>query len=209
MLRASDLPVSSAHVIEAVRLAETLAALRGRPLAGLAEVTEATRAVLCEGDEVAAELVTADLVVGERLGAVPRQRRRCRWKPTCGRRARTLRLKIDPLDRDLDAGPAQGHRPRPVARCCTGWPLLGIGWGSAAADAVQRRGTFRETWTLRWRPELAVAIIDAAQWGTTVAAAAAARVTDPAAGPPASCRPSPPRWRASCSPTCPARCPRC
>ena len=45
-LRTRDLPVSSAHVIEAVRLAETLASLRGRPLAGLAEVTEATRAVL-------------------------------------------------------------------------------------------------------------------------------------------------------------------
>ena len=48
-----DLPVSSAHVIEAVRLAEALAALRGR--AGRAgEVTEATRAVLCDGDEVRA-----------------------------------------------------------------------------------------------------------------------------------------------------------
>jgi hypothetical protein len=34
-------PVSSAHVIEATRLAEALATLRGRPLAGLAEVTEA------------------------------------------------------------------------------------------------------------------------------------------------------------------------
>ena len=34
VLRAADQPVSSAHVIEAVRLAETLATLRGRPLAG-------------------------------------------------------------------------------------------------------------------------------------------------------------------------------
>jgi len=50
--RAEDLPTSSAHVIEAVRLAEALATLRGRPLAGLAEVTDATRAVLCDGDEV-------------------------------------------------------------------------------------------------------------------------------------------------------------
>ena len=52
MLREQDLPVSSAHVIEAVRLAEAVAAMRGRPLAGLAEVTEATRSVLCEGDEL-------------------------------------------------------------------------------------------------------------------------------------------------------------
>ena len=63
--------VSSAHVIEAVRLAEALATLRGRPLAGLAEVTEATRAVLCDGDELRLELIDRRLVVGERLGAVP------------------------------------------------------------------------------------------------------------------------------------------
>ena len=69
-LRTRDLPVSSAHVIEAVRLAETLAGLRGRPLAGLAEVTEATRAVLCDGDELAVRYVTDQLVVGQALGSV-------------------------------------------------------------------------------------------------------------------------------------------
>src|SRR5204862_5408851 len=37
LLRAEDLPVSSAHVIEAVRLADTLATLRDRPLPGLDE----------------------------------------------------------------------------------------------------------------------------------------------------------------------------
>ncbi|HWD78421.1 MAG TPA: DUF5682 family protein, partial [Kribbella sp.] len=58
VLRDEDLPVSSAHVIEAVRLADTLAALRERPLAGLSEVTEATRAVLCGGNDVLLDLVT-------------------------------------------------------------------------------------------------------------------------------------------------------
>ena len=64
VLRGHDLPVSSAHVIESVRLAQTLAVLRGRPLAGLAEVSEATQAVMCEGNDVAAAFVTRDLVVG-------------------------------------------------------------------------------------------------------------------------------------------------
>jgi hypothetical protein len=63
--------VSGAHVIEAVRLAETLAALRARPLAGLSEVTEATRAVPCDGDDLRVALVNRNLVVGERLGEVP------------------------------------------------------------------------------------------------------------------------------------------
>src|SRR5262249_55553315 len=51
VLRGEALPVSSAHVIEAVRLADALAAMRGRPLPGLSEVTEATRSVLCDGSD--------------------------------------------------------------------------------------------------------------------------------------------------------------
>ena len=82
-LRTRDLPVSSAAVIEAVRLAETLAGLRGRPLAGLAEVTDATLAVLCDGDETALRFVTEELVVGQATGRVDRGRARpCRWRPT-------------------------------------------------------------------------------------------------------------------------------
>ncbi len=67
-LREEDLPISSAHVIEATRLAETLAVLRGRPVAGLSEVTEATRSVLCDGDDVRLRFVTERLVVGRSAG---------------------------------------------------------------------------------------------------------------------------------------------
>ncbi|GAA0913382.1 DUF5682 family protein [Nonomuraea longicatena] len=70
LLREADLPVSSAHIIESVRLAEALAALRGRPLPGLAEVTEAVRAVMCDGDDLRAAVVQRQLVVGDRLGRV-------------------------------------------------------------------------------------------------------------------------------------------
>ncbi len=71
VLRAEGVPTSSAHVIEATRLAETLASLRGRPLAGLAEVTEAAEAVMCDGEPLRTELIGRKLVVGERLGGVP------------------------------------------------------------------------------------------------------------------------------------------
>ncbi|HEV3120401.1 MAG TPA: DUF5682 family protein, partial [Isosphaeraceae bacterium] len=52
LLREEGLDASSASIIEAVRLAEALAALRGRPLPGLLELNEATRTVLCFGDEL-------------------------------------------------------------------------------------------------------------------------------------------------------------
>ncbi|NED79660.1 hypothetical protein G3I76_06065, partial [Streptomyces sp. SID11233] len=56
---------------EAVRLAETLAVMRGRPLAGLGETMDAVRSVMCEGSDVPLALVHDRLVVGDVLGEVP------------------------------------------------------------------------------------------------------------------------------------------
>ncbi|MDN5857264.1 MAG: DUF5682 family protein [Pseudonocardia sp.] len=175
VLRARDLPVSSAHVIESVRLAEALAALRGRSLPGLAEVQEAALAVLCDGDAVPLRYVTTDLVVGERLGTVPEDAPAVPLEVDLLAHARRLRLRRDPvgrtyaldLRRDIDRGRSVLlHRLRALA----------IDWGSPAEDAVTSTGTFRESWDVAWRPELSVAIVDAARFGTTVAGAATTRL---------------------------------
>jgi hypothetical protein len=179
VLRNHDLPVSSAHVIEAVRLAEALATLRGRPLAGLAEVTEATQAVLCEGDETAVAYVQRDLVVGELLGAVPEDAPSVPLEVDLRAQAKTLRLKIDPLEKAITLDLRKEH-DRAKSVLLHRLDALGVEWGSYREDDVRGTGTFRETWTLRWRPELAVAIVDAALWGTTVAAATRAKVLDAA-----------------------------
>ncbi|HTU73139.1 MAG TPA: DUF5682 family protein [Trebonia sp.] len=181
VLRAHDLPVSSAHVIEAVRLAHALATLRGRPLAGLAEVSEATRAVLCEGDDVAAAFVTRDLVVGELLGSVPDEAPPVPLDADLRARARSLRLRIEPLARTLELD-LRKETDRAKSAFLHQLAALGIGWGAITDDLVKGTGTWRETWSLCWRPELAVDIIDAAVWGTTVAGAATARIIDQASG---------------------------
>jgi hypothetical protein len=174
-LRARDLPVSSAHVIEAVRLAETLASLRGRPLAGLTEVTEATRAVLCDGDELAVRYVTDHLVVGQALGSVNDGVPTVPLEADLLRTCRTLRVRREPqirfhdldLRRPIDQARSQlFHRLR----------LLGLRWIVPAESSVQSQGTFRETWESRWEPEYSVAIVEASVWGTTVESAATARV---------------------------------
>src|SRR5207344_1762708 len=51
--------------------------------------------------------------------------------------------------------------------------LLAVPWGRA--ERSTSRGTFKEVWRLVWRPELAVAVIEAAIWGNTVGDAAVAR----------------------------------
>ncbi|MFC1417081.1 DUF5682 family protein [Streptacidiphilus cavernicola] len=179
-LREEDHPVSSAHVIEAVRLAETLAAMRGRPLPGLAETTDAVRAVMCEGSDVPLALVQDRLVVGDRLGEVPDEAPAVPLQRDLTRLQRGLRLKPEPDERDLDLDlrkDTDAARSRLLHRLA----LLDIPWGRAGASRSGSTGTFRESWRLRWEPELAVAVAEAGIWGTTVGSAATARARDRAA----------------------------
>ncbi|PPK62047.1 DUF5682 family protein [Actinokineospora auranticolor] len=183
VLREEDLPVSTAHVIEAVRLSDTLAALRGRASAGLAEVSEATRAVLCAGDDVRADFVTARLLVGERLGSVPEAVPRPPLTSDLIAAAKRLRLARDPLSRELDLDlrtPGGLDRSRLLHRL----RLLGIHWGTPRKSTKQNKGTFRETWDLAWEPGFEVDLVAAAVYGTTVVAASTAKVQEAVAGAP-------------------------
>ncbi|MEU7558931.1 DUF5682 family protein [Streptomyces eurythermus] len=179
LLREEDRIVSSAHVIEAVRLAETLAALRGRPLPGLGETTDAVRAVLCEGSDVPLALVHDRLVVGDALGEVPESAPAVPLQRDLARQQRSLRLKPEALERDLELdlrGDTDAGRSRLLHRL----RLLGVGWGEPARSRGGT-GTFRETWRLRWEPELSVRVAEAGVWGTTVQAAARAKAEAAAA----------------------------
>ncbi|MDP9386346.1 MAG: DUF5682 family protein [Actinomycetota bacterium] len=174
LLRHEQLDASTASVIEGVRLADTLAVLRGRPLAGLTEMTDATEAVLCGGSSLPLGLVAQKLFVGEALGAVPpttpmvplardleRLQRRLRLKPSAAEQLVTLDLRTE------------SHRER--SHLLHRLRLLGVPWGEQV-DPGGTRGTFKEAWRLVWDPELSVALIDASGFGTTIAGAAASLV---------------------------------
>jgi hypothetical protein len=153
-------------VIEAARLAETLASLRDLALPGLDEMREASLATLCLGESAPWRLIETELVIGGAVGEIaddvpqmPLQADLTRWQ-------KKLKLKPEALDRDVsldlrsDAGLAKSlllHRLN----------LINVPWGRLA-DAGSSRGTFRENWTLRWEPELSVRLAEALVHGTTV-----------------------------------------
>ncbi|MEV6112234.1 DUF5682 family protein, partial [Streptomyces sp. NPDC052109] len=173
LLREEDRIVSSAHVIEAVRLAETLAALRGRPLPGLSETTDAVRAVMGDGSDVPLALVHDRLVVGDVLGEVPESAPAVPLQRDLARQQRSLRLRPEASERELELdlrGDTDAGRSRLLHRL----RLLGVGWGEPARSRGST-GTFRETWRVRWEPELSVRVAEAGVWGTTVLAAAQAK----------------------------------
>jgi hypothetical protein len=70
LLRHEGQVTSSASVIEAARLAISLAALREYPLPGLAEMQDASLSVMCHGDPILLKLIADRLVVGNQIGEI-------------------------------------------------------------------------------------------------------------------------------------------
>ncbi len=177
LMRERDLDVSSAHLIEATRLAEALAALRERPAPGLPELHEATRAVLTLGDDSVLAFIADALVIGDRLGAVPAAVPTVPLQRDLEQSQKTLRLKPEALEKTLDLDLRQsGDLAR--SHLLHRLNLLDIPWGTVAKVGRSARGTFHEIWTLQWQPEFALRLIEASPWGQTIAEAATARVVD-------------------------------
>ena len=176
LLRDEELPTSSASVIEAVRLADALATLRGRPLAGVSELTDATESVLCAGSPVPLAVVGEKLFVGEGMGAVPDATPMVPLARDLERHQKRLRLRVSEAEQvvTLDLR-TENHRAR--SHLLHRLRLLDVPWGEST-DSGRTRGTFKETWRLQWHPELALRLIDASGRGTTIAEAAAATVSE-------------------------------
>ncbi|MFW8628180.1 DUF5682 family protein [Deinococcus sp. ME38] len=177
LLREERLEASSASVIEATRLANTLAALRGRALPGLDELNEAALSVFGWDSDLPLRLIERQLVVGEALGRVPEGVPTVPLAQDLARLQKRLRLKVQPeqleltLDLRTDNDLARSvlfHRLN----------LLGVPW--AAERYAGGRGTFREAWTLAWKPEFSVRLVEASRSGQTVQDAATAVATDAA-----------------------------
>ncbi len=105
----------------------------------------------------------------------PPRRPPSRSPGTCAALQKSLRLppssesKLQELDlrKDMDR-----ERSRLLHRL----RLLDIPWGTPEEDRRSSTGTFRETWRLKWEPELAVRVVEASLCGNTVESAASGRV---------------------------------
>ncbi len=180
LLRGEQHDVSSAAVIEAVRLAHALAGLRDRPLPGLAEVMESAQAVLGGGSPVPMRLVARKLLVGDVLGRVPADTPMVPLARDLAATRKSLRMRQSAAEQTLDLDlRTASHLGR--SKLLHRLLLLDVPWGTPA-EVGRTRGTFREAWTLQWRPELEVALIEASGYGTTIEQAATAVVTQRADG---------------------------
>jgi len=175
LLRENGLDCSSAHIIEAARLAESLAILRGHSQPGLAELNEAIITTVCMGDSTPLHLIEQRLIIGDRLGQVPTEVPQVPLQRDIAAQQKSLRLKAEAtkrllaldLRKELDLSRSHFlHRLH----------LLEIDWATLSTNQQRNLGTFRESWQLQWQPELVVRIIQASRWGNTLSQAASAKV---------------------------------
>ncbi len=117
LLREEDLEASPANVIESVRLAESLAAIRGRQAAGLEELGDATLSVLCHGNPMPLRIIERRLIVGQRLGSVPDGVPMVPLQRDLTAQQKSLRLKVTADEAILDLDQRK-ENDRARAGCC-------------------------------------------------------------------------------------------
>ncbi|MBL7817689.1 MAG: hypothetical protein JNL70_21965 [Saprospiraceae bacterium] len=174
LLRRKDLSASAAHTVEAVKLAEMLAILRGQDIAGLDELEEAVKTVMCNGAEAPLTLIRRKLVIGDVVGKVPPEIPQVPLQRDFEAAVKTARLTkeystSEAVTKELDLRkPNQLYASHLLHRLS----LLSIPWGKPMKGSRYKQGSFKETWKLHWRPDYMIRLIEAAQWGNRIEQAA-------------------------------------
>jgi Family of unknown function (DUF5682) len=178
LLRQEGLPSSTASVIEAARLAVALAAVRGFPLPGLAEMQDASLSVMCHGDDVLLRLIARKLVIGDEIGEIDEGVPQMPLAADLQQWQKKLRMKPSASEKDLavDLRTEAGLLKSALLHRLL---LIDVPWGRVI-DAQAGRGTFREVWRLAWAPELNVKLAEAVRFGTTIEQAAGNAALDAA-----------------------------
>lgn len=169
LFRENKMDVSSAHVIETVRLSQALTAMRNLSRPGLQEMNEAILSVICQGEEIKLNLIHEKLIVSDRIGEVPAEAPKPPLQIDIEKLQKRLRLPAtaDWKDYTLDLRKDTDLERSTLLRRLS---LLGIHWG--IASQASGKGTFKEQWRLQWNPSFSIDIIEKGSYGNTVEEAA-------------------------------------
>src|SRR5690606_2887395 len=124
------------------------------------------RTTMTMGEAATMQLIAERLIVGERMGTVPEDAPIVPLAADLAMQQKSLRLKPEAVERLLDLDLRKEidlGRSRLIHRL----RLLSVNRGEPRGGAGGSRGTFHEIWMLQWQPELVIAVIEAAVWGTT------------------------------------------
>lgn len=165
VFRKKNIDISTAHVIEAARLAESLAILRNYPKPSLEELNEAVLAVMCMGDKIMLNLVREQLIIGKRLGKVPSDIPKVPLQEDFERTIKSLRLPLTANAKQYDLD-LRNENDLKRSILLHRLEILEIKWAKRVGN--RNKGTFKESWKLEWEPEMMISLIDKAFYGNTI-----------------------------------------
>ncbi len=181
-LRNTGNSVSSAEVIEAVRLANSLAGLRGGKYPALRDLREAAVTCLGKGSFPSIALAVADTEIGTHIGRLPEGVSNTSIQEDFYRKLRELKLEkyrdIAAQDLVLDLRENRSVSTARAAfldlqRSFFLHQLRVLGVSFAKQETVkQDNATWAENWVVRWSPEAEIELVEAALKGDTVILAA-------------------------------------
>lgn len=165
ILREKHFDISVAHVIDAVRLANSLAKIRGLSVPSPNEFNDAMVSVFSQGDDYILRLLKNKLLIDNRLGSVPKDVPTVPLLADFQRLQKKLRLPFQNTSKELVL---DLRKPLDLERSTFFFrlKLMDLKW--ASQEKVDGKGTFKEAWSLKYKPELIVQIIELAIFGNTV-----------------------------------------
>ena len=175
-------PVSSASVIEAVRLAQSLAQLRGGNIPALRDLRDAALTCIGDGNVSNIILATADTEIGTTIGALPDGVSRTSIQEDFYRQLHDLKLEKyrDITAQDLQLDLRENRRVSSeksafmdLNRSFFLHRLRVINVSFARQQAVnQDDATWSEHWVVRWTLEAEIELVESALKGDTIDGAA-------------------------------------
>jgi hypothetical protein len=165
VFRQKHMDIASAHVIEAYRLVRSLCDLRQKNYPSLEDLNEAIMTVMSDGDHKSLEIIQKTLIVGERIGKVPKSLPKHPLQADFEQWSKKLKLPQSPEKKEYEL---DLRKALDLQRSIFLYRLdaLQLSWGKRVV--VRSKGTFKEAWLLQWRPELMIELIERGTWGNTI-----------------------------------------
>lgn len=180
--RENGFAASSAQVIEALRLAFSLAAMRGGTTPVLRDLRDAAETCIGEGSFAAISTAAADTEIGTKIGELPEGVSRTSIQDDFYRQLKELKLDkyrtITAQDLKLDLRENRRASSEKSAFLDLNRSfflhklrVLDIGFADKQ-NISQDNATWAEAWVLRWSPEAEIRLVESALRGDTVELAA-------------------------------------
>lgn len=178
---------SAAEVIEAVRLATTLAALNDSPAPVLRDLRDAALTCIGRGEKEVIAKALQEIEIGTAIGRLPKGILRTAIQDDFYRLMDELKLekyqteKQQELELDLREDryaktPEGAFRDRNRSTFLHRLEVLGVGFGKKE-DARQQAATWKEIWTLKWTPDCEIQLVENALQGESVEMATAIKLS--------------------------------